>query len=489
MSHPYFLALDIRDFDGQSDRPTRRTGVVNIYDNRVGQGYTWEGETPGNRRAIEDVMWDRVIWGRVLLLGDVNAHSPVWNLHCQRRKNAKPLEDLIERFDLLINNESGRTTRPASTGVSVIDLALSTVELGFRWEIPEEYPSLSDNELILLRWDDVSYNSPDKAVAEPTDWDLKCLMGSADDLKSAHVDWIERSKGRNFFNHASSCKDLDEEMEWLEKNLTKVFDTHAKILRVTSFSKRWWNEDVAKARKTWAKEKRKWGSAAPDAAKLKQARNLFYRVIRKAKLECWQSFLEGKKINGGMGAKESVKDRCWTALRYTQPRQCQTTPALKGPNDEVAITMYAKEALVRAHAFPKLPIFPGREIRPAQGPAHTLITIELVEKALFCRSTTKASGPDKFNFLAIRLLWSWDSERILAIVKNATRLHYHPTGWKRARGILLEKGYKRDKSLVKSYRVISLLNCLGKLVEKVVAVQLSVFCEANRKLHVHSTKG
>lgn len=87
-----------------------------------------------------------------MLLGDINAHSPIWNSHCQRRKNAKPLKDLIEKFDLLVNNEPGRTTRPASEGMSIIDLALSTTELEFLtlWEILEEYPSLSDHELILL---------------------------------------------------------------------------------------------------------------------------------------------------------------------------------------------------------------------------------------------------------------------------------------------------------------------------------------------------
>ena len=41
----------------------------------------------------------------------------------------------------------------------------------------------------------------------------------------------------------------------------------------------------------------------------------------------------------------------------------------------------------------------------------------------------------------------------------------------------MEKGNKRDKSLVKSYRVISLLNCMRKLVEKVVAEEPSQFCE------------
>ena len=208
--------------------------MVNVYDNRVGQGCTWEGDMPQNQRVLEDIMWDRVIRGRVLFLGDVNAHSPVWNPHYRRRDNAKPLEDLIEKFDLLINNKLGRTTRPASTGVSVIDLALSTVELGFLtlWEVPEEYPSLSDHELILLRWDDMSNNSPEKGVAEPTRWNIQGLR-SPDDLESAHVNWIDRSKSRSFLDQTPDRKDLDEEVDWLEKNLAEVLDTH-KTYRMTA---------------------------------------------------------------------------------------------------------------------------------------------------------------------------------------------------------------------------------------------------------------
>lgn len=47
----------------------------------------------------------------------------------------------------------------------------------------------------------------------------------------------------------------------------------------------------------------------------------------------------------------------------------------------------------------------------------------------------------------------------------------------------MEKPNKRDRTLVKSYRVISLLNCLGKVVKKLVAEKLSQFCEAKEKLH------
>lgn len=50
--------------------------------------------------------WELIIKGRVLILGDMNAHSPMWNPHCQTRKNAGPLEELIESYELIVNNDS-----------------------------------------------------------------------------------------------------------------------------------------------------------------------------------------------------------------------------------------------------------------------------------------------------------------------------------------------------------------------------------------------
>ena len=46
-----------------------------------------------------------------------------------------------------------------------------------------------------------------------------------------------------------------------------------------------------------------------------------------------------------------------------------------------------------------------------------------------------------------------------------------------------KKKGKRDFGLIKSYRVISLLNCIGKVVEKVVAQELFCYCKNFSKLH------
>ena len=69
------------------------------------------------------------------------------------------------------------------------------------------------------------------------------------------------------------------------------------------------------------------------------------------------------------------------------------------------------------------------------------------------------------------------------MVQQAIRLGYHPQEWKQACGILLEKGGKRDLTLVKSYKVISLLNYMGKVLEKVVSKQLSHFSKNFMKLY------
>ena len=66
--------------------------------------------------------------------------------------------------------------------------------------------------------------------------------------------------------------------------------------------------------------------------------------------------------------------------------------------------MLDKEALVRAHAFPKPPLFHGSEYQSTQGSAHLLITQEVVAKALLCQSVKKALGPNMHNFRALRLI-------------------------------------------------------------------------------------
>ena len=94
-----------------------------------------------------------------------------------------------------------------------------------------------------------------------------------------------------------------------------------------------------------------------------------------------------------------------------------------------------------------------------------------------------ARGSDKLNFKAIRLLRSCDKSRIITLILQCLNQGFHSKTWKKVKEILLKKPNKLDYSIPKSYRVISLLNCLEKMVEKIVASALSNFCEEKELLH------
>ena len=77
ISHPYGIVLDITEGNIHGRGQKRKTRIVNIYDNKLGEGQTWQGPELRIRRAIEDFPWQSIIKRRVMIVGDMNAHSPV----------------------------------------------------------------------------------------------------------------------------------------------------------------------------------------------------------------------------------------------------------------------------------------------------------------------------------------------------------------------------------------------------------------------------
>ena len=174
VDHPYIQVLDVWELDSQGKKK-RRTRIVNVYDNWVGEGHPWSGTSSLRRRAIDDVNWDAIITNRTLLLGDFNAHSPYWNPACQHRQRADRLEFIIDQYGLIVNNDTTVATRPKkSPGLSIIDLTLTTPDIGFlsAWTIDPDYATPSDHELITF---DVEALNQEKGILSPstdvTGWD------------------------------------------------------------------------------------------------------------------------------------------------------------------------------------------------------------------------------------------------------------------------------------------------------------------------------
>src|SRR6266511_2750838 len=112
------------------------------------------------------------------------------------------------------------------------------------------------------------------------------------------------------------------------------------------------------------------------------------------------------------------------------------------------------------------------------------ISTDEIKETIFSSSGKKAPGPDQIFFFIIQKAYNSIPEYFHYIYQNLIRLDYYPKCWKTAIGVILRKlGENRNWSEPKSYRIISLLNCLNKIAEKIIAARLIYLAETTDLLH------
>ncbi|KAI0998334.1 hypothetical protein K3495_g9861 [Podosphaera aphanis] len=294
VDHPYIQVLDIWELDSNKKKK-RKTRLVNVYDNWVGEGMPWSGPSNRRRRAIDDMSWDSVIENRTILLGDFNTHSPYWNPARQHRQRADGLESIIKRYDLIVNNDTTIATRPKqSPGLSIIDLTLTTPDIGLlpAWTIDPEYATPSDHELITFDLEKMGKRSGSLGPStEATGWAIKNMINEQE--QEAQMAWHNMSNQRPYLSDNSSQTELNEEAQWITETLTSVLDQHVKKLRVCARSKRWWSQELNEARSSFKTPRRHFQRQQISIESYKIERNSHYRKIGRARDQCFDRWIQG----------------------------------------------------------------------------------------------------------------------------------------------------------------------------------------------------
>ena len=239
--YPYGIVLDITKEEIYAKGQKRKSRIVNIYNNKHGEEQTWQGPKQRIEQAIQDFPWRLIINRQVIIMRDINAHSLIWNPHCQIKKNAGLLKELTNSYKLIVNKDSDYATYCSSQGtVSIIDLSLSSSKLRplCIWKILKEYSSLWDHELILLGWEDMNKHSQFELQKNATEWSIQNLLEDKRLLLVAKKVWMECSLKRPYLSSTSVRYNLDQEVEWFESKLSLLLDKNAKVLHVSPFSKR-----------------------------------------------------------------------------------------------------------------------------------------------------------------------------------------------------------------------------------------------------------
>ena len=139
--------------------------IVNVYDRHT----TSESIRPAQKAAWGELARHR----RVVIAGDMNAHSKVWNPKTMRPRNNVFWEKLISEHGLSVWNTEEETRMGVGADIhSIIDLTLSSQEVDLRWSIVREQATGSDHKVI--GWEIVGAEGPSQDTSgEMTGWDIR----------------------------------------------------------------------------------------------------------------------------------------------------------------------------------------------------------------------------------------------------------------------------------------------------------------------------
>src|SRR5436190_18730648 len=105
-----------------------------------------------------------------------------------------------------------------------------------------------------------------------------------------------------------------------------------------------------------------------------------------------------------------------------------------------------------------------------------------IKDTIFSSSNKSATGPDEIYYLILQKDFNIIKSRFVILYSKLIQYGYHSIYWREATGVVFKKP-NRNASLPKSYRIISLLNYLGKISEKIIARRLAFLANTSNIIY------
>ena len=102
-----------------------------------------------------------------------------------------------------------------------------------------------------------------------------------------------------------------------------------------------------------------------------------------------------------------------------------------------------------------------------------------LEFAINFSNPNKASEPSEISFLIIQKAYQIISQLFFQLYQYLIKQDSHPVHWRKGIEAILKKSNKSDYSNSKAYRIITLLECMSKISEKIIANRLTYYASLN----------
>ncbi|KAL4101177.1 hypothetical protein QTP88_021197 [Uroleucon formosanum] len=395
----------------------------------------------------------------VVIGADVNAHSPQWFSRPGNNSGSARgthVESLIAAKHLTVHNQPGRldTYERPGMGSSNIDVTLtrggSLTHSVSEWEVLD----VTDSDHRTIRF----------KIQVGSGLDGPSVGKSRFNVRKADWDrfrWVLAQKV--YGDPETMAGGCGQAAESLTRALGLAMEASMPRSRKSVRIKPpWWDAGLKESKRRLNNFRRTKDYKVSDRDQFRVLRNEHLKKIRKAKMESWRKFAT------------SINSDIWGPV-YRWARngsaKSRVPNAVLRENGTFTVTALETAECLLESLIPRdrtAPVFADECV----GRVRPEVTEAEVKRAVWRMAPNKASGLDGITAGVLRKAWGVIGTPLTSVLAECLRKSEFPDCWKTAEVVVIKKGEDRDPGLPKSYRPVSLLSALSKVLERLVVDRL-----------------
>ena len=416
--------------------------------------------------------------GNYLILGDFNAHHQLWSLpHAIENTAGKSIANiLIERNDIALASPPRLATYMHSVGgkESVLDLCFCSANLLQIIDVTQG-PALGSDHYLM----NVGLNL--KPIIQP----IKIRQKYKTSDKT--IDWTvwKENLPELILPENFNIEDLNDKFSESIKSSTYKIKKTSGLLN-PKFNKSWWDTDCARLVRIREQTKNyfKKHPTEQNFRKFREAENNAKDQIKESKQKSWEEYVSSITFRTGTSA-------VWNKIKkFSNKFNMQNNVIIN--NNNIYTDPHMKAEIFADYLYDKFNT-KGRIINNSR---NLSIQNEICkdENELYNREFTmkelkqsvkklKATSPgiDLIDNVMLKNLPETYYNYLLQIFNYSWSCEILPEKWKISLLCPIPKG-KENQNAVESYRPISMLSCIGKLMERLVYTRLNYHIETRNML-------
>jgi ribonuclease HI len=417
----------------------------------------------------------------VCVSGDFNAHNPLWGGRILDERGEQLASLVLSRSLIPLNDPSGPPTFSSANGRSWIDVTLVSVGLSdwvHGWRVLDEGEDLSDHRPIVFFLGGASVVERVGYNYRKANWDL---------FQSTLEEGLGLGECQGVLQDIRTVDQLERAAELLQQSLLKAVEVSVPRAHHGVSRNPWWTGDLRRLRGRLRAAKRglrRFHSPAREVL-YRELKHEYSVALSGAKSRSWEEFCS-ENMNEDprrFAYKVLCKSRLSTSIPFVRSNGVYST------SDEETSVLLLSNICKTDDAAEDTDVHQGvrsfvsgylAELGELE--VEVVTTAEVAESVDSC-GALKAPGPDHLCNIVYKRAKALLIPILVKLFNASLCLSYFPSMWKLATVIFILKSVLVDPVEVKSYRPISLLCGVGKLLERIAAHRLTWFLESEHRLH------